>query len=95
MNQLGIGNEKLEIGGGARMMAEHKKKSVGRDALIPPGKNANHLPQTYKRICRGRCLHRPAGGSLLHLPLFIRLCVGNHPSPALPELPSKGSRRGF
>ena len=29
MNQLGIRNEKLEIGGGARMMAEHKKKSVG------------------------------------------------------------------
>lgn len=21
------------------MMAEHKKKSVGRDALIPPGRN--------------------------------------------------------
>ena len=58
------------------MMAEHKKKSVGRDALILPGRSANHLPQTYKRICRGRCLHRPAGGSLLHLPLFIRLCVG-------------------
>ena len=53
------------------MMAEHKKKSVGRDALIPPGRNANHLP------------------------LFIRHCVGNHPSPALPELPSKGSRRRF
>ena len=46
-------------------------------------------------ICRGRCSHRPAGGSLLHMPLFIRLCVGNHPSPALPELPSKGSCRGF
>jgi len=29
------------------------------------------------------------------MPLFIRLCVGNHPSPALPELPSKGSCRGF
>ena len=46
-------------------------------------------------ICRGRCSHRPAGGSLLHMPLFIRLCVGNHLSPALPELPSKGSCRGF
>ena len=46
-------------------------------------------------ICRGRCSHHPAGGSLLHMPLFIRLCVGNHPSPALPELPSRGAAAGF
>ena len=46
-------------------------------------------------ICRGRRSHRPAGGSLLHMPLFIRLCVGNQPSSALPELPSRGAAAGF
>ena len=56
MNQLGIRNEKLEIGGGARMMAEHKKKSVGRDALIPPWKNLNNRPQLKKRFLFPRFL---------------------------------------